>query len=280
MGTLLAGKTAIITGGASGLGLAAVQKFVSEGAQVVIADIQDGVGAQIAKSLGDAAVYIHTDVLREESIQAVVAAAVEHFGKLDIMFNNAGGVGDMSPVLDIPVAKFEQLLQLDVTSVVLGHKHAARQFKAQGTGGSIITTASVAAVQGGWASVGYSTAKHAIVGTISHAAKELSPYGIRTNAVAPGVIMTPLMAKGFGVPVEKAVELTEFIVQRLGARQAMGRYGSPEDIANAALFLASDLSSYISGIVMPVDGGISSHTLSTSDEEIAAVAKEFLAQLT
>ncbi|WP_254216312.1 SDR family NAD(P)-dependent oxidoreductase [Burkholderia multivorans] len=123
-------------------------------------------------------------------------------------------------------------------------------------------------------------AKHAVVGTIRHAAKELAPFGIRTNGVAPGVIMTPLIAKAFGVPPEKADELVQYLVGRLGSKQAMGRYGSAEDVANAALFFASDLSAYVSGTVMPVDGGISSYTLSTSDEEIFAAAQEFARSLT
>jgi len=118
-----------------------------------------------------------------------------------------------------------------------------------------------------------------VIGTIRHAAKELAPFRIRSNGVAPGVIMTPLVAKAFGVPPEKADALVAFLVDRLGPKQAMGRYGSAEDIANAALFLASDLSAYVSGTVIPVDGGLSSYTLSTSDEEIYAAAQEFLRSL-
>lgn len=276
MSNLLAGKVAIVTGGASGIGLAAVQRFAAEGARVVIADVAQEAGEAAAASLGEATAFQRTDVTDEASIQAAVAAAVARFGRLDVMFNNAGSTGDASAITEIGPAGFDKTFVLDVRSVVLGHKCAARRFKEQGFGGSIISTVSVAGLQGGWSSVSYATAKHAVVGTIRHAAKELAPFGIRTNGVAPGVIMTPLIAKAFGVPPEKADELVQFLVGRLGARQAMGRYGSAEDVANAALFLASDLSAYVSGTVIPVDGGISSYTLSTSDEEIFAAAREFV----
>ncbi|WP_434026973.1 SDR family NAD(P)-dependent oxidoreductase [[Pseudomonas] boreopolis] len=280
MSNLLTGKVAIVTGGASGIGLAAAQRFVAEGGRVVIADVAQEAGEAAAASLGEAAAFQCTDVTDEASIQAAVDAAVTRFGRLDVMFNNAGSTGDGSSITEIGPAGFDKTFVLDVRSVVLGHKCAARRFKEQGTGGSIISTVSVAGLQGGWSSVSYATAKHAVVGTIRHAAKELAPFGIRTNGVAPGVIMTPLIAKAFGVPPEKADELVQYLVGRLGSKQAMGRYGSAEDVANAALFFASDLSAYVSGTVMPVDGGISSYTLSTSDEEIFAAAQEFARSLT
>jgi NAD(P)-dependent dehydrogenase (short-subunit alcohol dehydrogenase family) len=275
---LLEGKTAIVTGGASGLGLASVKRFLKEGAQVVIADIQDELGVAMADELGNKSIYIHTDVTEERAIEKTIAETISHFGRLDIMFNNAGAVGDPSSILEIESMGFDKLMKLDVNSVIFGHKYAARQFKLQGTGGSIITTASVAALQGGWSSVGYATAKHAIVGTVRHAAKELSPFGIRTNAIAPGVIMTPLIGKAFGVPADKTDDFISYLEETLGGKQAMGRYGTMEDVANAALFLASDLSAYINGVFIPIDGGISSYTLSTSDEEIFAVAKDFIAK--
>lgn len=280
MSNLLTGKVAIVTGGASGIGLAAVQRFVAEGGRVVIADVAQEAGEAAATSLGEAAAFQRTDVTDEASIQAAVDAAVTRFGRLDVMFNNAGSTGDGSSITEVGPAGFDKTFVLDVRSVVLGHKCAARRFKEQGTGGSIISTVSVAGLQGGWSSVSYATAKHAVVGTIRHAAKELAPFGIRTNGVAPGVIMTPLIAKAFGVPPEKADELVQYLVGRLGSKQAMGRYGSAEDVANAALFFASDLSAYVSGTVMPVDGGISSYTLSTSDEEIFTAAQEFARSLT
>lgn len=276
MSKLLEGKVAVVTGGASGIGLTTAERFVAEGARVVIADIAQDSGEAVARDLGEAAIFHRTNVLDEASIQAAIAAAVERFGKLDIMFNNAGTTGDNSPVTEVGVEGFDRTMALDTRSVVLGIKHAARQFRAQGSGGSILSTVSVAGLQGGWSSISYTTAKHAVVGAIRHAAMELSADRIRVNGIAPGVIMTPLIARAFGVPAEKADALVDFLVDRLGGKQAMGRYGSVEDIANAALFLASDLSAYVSGTVIPVDGGISSYTLSTSDAEIFAAAQDFL----
>lgn len=276
MSDLLNGKTVIVTGGASGIGLATVERFVAEGARVAIADISAAEGEARAAEFGTDAIFLRTDVTDEASIAAAIAGTVERFGRLDVMFNNAGSTGDSAPVTEIGPEGFDRTLALDTRSVLLGIKHAARQFRAQGGGGSILSTVSVAGLQGGWSSVSYTTAKHAVVGTIRHAAMELAADRIRVNGIAPGVIMTPLIAKAFGVPAEKADALVTFLTDRLGGKQAMGRYGSAEDIANAAVFLASDLSAYVSGTVIPVDGGISSYALSTSDAEIFAAAQDFL----
>lgn len=278
MTDLLKGRIAIVTGGASGIGLAAAERFLAEGARIAIADISEDEGKARAAELGADAIFLRTDVTDEASIAAAVARTVERFGRLDVMFNNAGSTGDSSPVTEIGPEGFDRTLALDARSVLLGIKHAARQFRAQGGGGSILSTVSVAGLQGGWSSVSYTTAKHAVIGTIRHAAMELAADRIRVNGIAPGVIMTPLIARAFGVPPAKADALVAFLVGRLGGKQAMGRYGSAEDVANAAVFLASDLSAYVSGTVIPVDGGISSYTLSTSDAEIIAAAQAFLKQ--
>ncbi len=145
---LLEGKVAIVTGGASGIGLATVERFVAEGAKVAIADIQDEFGGSIVDRLGDSVLYVHTDVTDESAIEALVAGTVERFGKLDVMFNNAGAGGDRSPILEIGAAGFDRTIALLTGSVLLGHKYAAREFVKQGTGGSIISTASAAGLQG------------------------------------------------------------------------------------------------------------------------------------
>lgn len=277
MTELLNGKVAIVTGGASGIGLAAVRRFVAEGARVLIADIAEEAGVAVAAKAGPEVVFSRTDVTDEGSLQSAVDAAVDAFGRLDVMFNNAGSTGDSSGILELGTEGFDKTFILDVRSVILGHKLAGRRFRAQGSGGSIITNVSVAGLQGGWSSMSYVTAKHAVVGTIRQAAKELGEFGIRCNGVAPGVIMTPLLAKSFGVPPERGEAFIHFVEARLASRQAMGRYGTAEDIANAALFLASDLSTYVNGAVIPVDGGISSYTLSTSDAEVVQAAEAFLA---
>ncbi|MFF0109914.1 SDR family NAD(P)-dependent oxidoreductase [Streptomyces hirsutus] len=275
---LLDGKVAIITGGASGIGRASVERFVAEGAKVAIADIQDELGASIADRLGDAALYVRTDVTDEAAIEALVATTVERFGKLDVMFNNAGAQGDSSPITELSAAGFDKTLALLTRSVVLGHKYAARQFQAQGTGGSIVTTASAAGLQGGWSAAGYTIAKHAIVGVVRQAVAELAPLGIRSNAIAPGIIMTEIMARTFGVPLEEADGFSAFLADRLGSTQPLGRVGFPEDIAKAAVFLASDLSDYVTGTVIPVDGGATSITQGTFATEVVAAAQEYNAR--
>lgn len=275
MTALLAGKVAIVTGGASGIGLATVERFIAEGAQVTIADIQDEAGQSEAARLGDAALYVRTDVTDEASIAALVDATVERFGKLDIIYNNAGAQGDPSSMLDIESAGFDKSLALLTRSVLLGHKYAARQFQKQGTGGSIISTASAAALQGGWSVAGYTIAKHAVVGIVRQAVAELAPLGIRSNAIAPGVIMTPIMARSFGVPLDEAEAFADFLAEKLGATQPIGRVGQADDIAKVATFLASDLADYVTGTVIPVDGGATSVTQGTFATDVVAAAAEY-----
>jgi NAD(P)-dependent dehydrogenase (short-subunit alcohol dehydrogenase family) len=274
----LDGKVAIITGGTSGIGLASVELFVAEGAKVVIADISDDLGAELQQKHAGNAVYLHTDVTSEADIEAVVEKAVAEFGKLDIIYNNAGAQGDPSPILEIGSEGFDKTIALLTRSVLLGHKYAARQFQKQGTPGSIVSTASAAGLQGGWSAAGYTIAKHAIVGIVRQAVAELAPLGIRSNAIAPGVIRTPIMARSFGVPLEKADEFSEFLESKLGATQPIGRLGLPEDIAEAALWLGSDASSFVTGIVLPVDGGATSAYAGTFASAVVEAGQEFAAR--
>lgn len=275
---LLTGKVAIVTGGTSGIGLATVERFVAEGAKVVIADIQDEAGTATAQRLGDAAYYLHTDVTDEAAIEALVAATVERFGRLDVIHNNAGALGDPSAITEIGSEGFDRTIALLARSVLLGHKYAARQFLAQGTGGSIISTASAAGLQGAWAAAAYTIAKHAVVGIVRQAVAELAPLGIRSNAIAPGVIMTPIMARSFNVPLEHAEDFADFLAERVGPTQPIGRTGTPDDIAKVATFLASDLSSYVTGVTIPVDGGATAITQGTFATDVAAAAKEYNAR--
>ncbi|MCH1884344.1 SDR family oxidoreductase [Agrococcus sp. ARC_14] len=272
---LLEGKVAIVTGGTSGIGLATVERFVAEGAKVAIADIQDQLGASIVERLGEGTLYVHTDVTDEAAIEALVAATVERFGALDVMVNNAGAQGDPSSILELGSEGFDKTLALLTRSVVLGHKYAARQFQAQGTGGSIVSTASAAAIQGGWSAASYTIAKHAVVGVVRQAVAELAPLGIRSNAIAPGIIMTPIMARTFGVPVEDAVPFADFLAERLGKTQPIGRTGTADDIAKVATFLASDLAGYVTGVTIPVDGGATAVTQGTFATDVVAAAAEY-----
>lgn len=278
MAGLLTDKVAIVTGGTSGIGLATVERFVAEGAKVAIADIQDEQGAAIAQRLGDGSVYVHTDVTDEAAIEALVAATVDRFGKLDVIHNNAGAQGDPSPITEIGSEGFDRTIALLARSVVLGHKYAARQFQAQGTGGSIISTASAAGLQGGWSAAGYTIAKHAIIGIVRQAVAELAPMGIRSNAIAPGIIMTPIMARSFGVPLEHAEDFAGFLADRLGSTQPIGRTGTADDIAKVAVFLASDLSGYVTGATIPVDGGATAVTQGTFGTDVVTAAQEYNAR--
>lgn len=272
---LLDGKVAIVTGGVSGIGLATAERFIREGASVAIADIQDDLGAAAAARLGENALFVHTDVTSEESIEALVAATVAQFGKLDVMYNNAGAGGDQAPIVDLGSDGFDRTIALLTRSVLLGHKYAARQFQAQGTGGSIISTASAAGLQGGWSAAGYTIAKHAVVGIVHQAVAELAPLGIRSNAIAPGIIMTPIMARTFGVPMDHADEFAAFLADRLGGTQPIGRTGRADDIAKVATFLASDLSDYVTGVTIPVDGGATAVTQGSFAVDVVAAAAEY-----
>jgi NAD(P)-dependent dehydrogenase (short-subunit alcohol dehydrogenase family) len=274
----LTDKVAIITGGTSGIGLASVELFVAEGAKVVVGDIQDDLGAALEKKHEGNVVYVRTDVTDDAAVEALVETAVDKFGKLDVMFNNAGAAGDPAAIVDLGADGFDKTLALLTRSVASGHKHAARQFQKQGTGGSIISTASAAGLQGGWSSAGYTIAKHAVVGLVRQATAELAPLGIRSNAIAPGIIMTPIMARSFGIPMEKSDEFVSLLSERLADSQPIGRVGRPEDIAEAAVFLASDSSSFVAGHTLTVDGGATVITQSGFAAIAAKAAEDFQAR--
>jgi NAD(P)-dependent dehydrogenase (short-subunit alcohol dehydrogenase family) len=273
----LDGKVAVVTGGASGIGRATAELFVREGARVVIADIQDAAGEAVAAGNPDSLHYIHADVSVEHDVARAVATAVDRFGRLDVMFNNAGIQGEQAGFLEIDVAAFVRMQQLLAGSVVSGHKYAARQFRAQGSGGSIVSTTSAAALLGGYSNLSYTAAKHAIVGLVRAAAFELAPMGIRSNAIAPGVTVSPIMASSFGVPAERADAFLSFVSQRCTGLQPIGRPGRPLDIAQAALFLASDEAAWITGITLPVDGGGTAVTHCDPTAVVAAAGVAFLA---
>ncbi|WLP92331.1 glucose 1-dehydrogenase [Gordonia sp. NB41Y] len=278
MSSLLNGKVAVVTGAASGIGQGVARRFIAEGGQVILCDIADDAGTALSDELGAAARYVHTDVTSEDDIAAAVDLAVSTFGRLDVMVNNAGAQGDPSPILETDAAGFDRTIALLTRSVLLGHSHAARQFVKQESGGSIISTCSAAALQGGWSTTGYTIAKHAVVGLIRQAAAELGPLGIRSNGIAPGIIMTPIMSRTFGVEDARSGEFLQFLADRLGPTQPSRRVGYPEDIASVATFLASDMSDYVNGVVIPVDGGATSVTLGTFATDVVTAAEEFTAQ--
>jgi NAD(P)-dependent dehydrogenase (short-subunit alcohol dehydrogenase family) len=252
----LAGKVALVTGGASGIGEATVRLFVAEGASVVIADLQDERGGRVAGELGARAAYAHADVSREAEVQAAVEAAVRRYGRLDCIFNNAGYGGVGGRIAEIPVEGFDETLGVLLRGVFLGMKHAAPVMRRQG-GGSIISTASIAGLRTGLGPHVYSAAKAAVIHLTRSVAMELGEHNIRVNCICPGGIATPIFGKGLGLSPERAEEIVPLMKGVLENLQPIRRAGLPEDIAQAALWLASDDSTFVNGHALVVDGGLS-----------------------
>lgn len=251
----LDGKATVITGGASGIGEATVRLFVEEGARVVIADLQDERGRRLAEELGNNARYRRTDVSREEDVQALIEEAAGAFGRLDCIFNNAGIPGPGGPVEDISVEAFDNAIAVLLRGPFLGMKHAAPVMKAQGSG-SIISTASVAGLRTGHAGHIYSAAKAGLIHLTHSVAMELGESGVRVNCICPGGIATPIFGKAFGLSAEAADETVAGIRSAFPKLQPIPRAGLPEDIARAALWLASDDSTFVNGHALVVDGGL------------------------
>jgi NAD(P)-dependent dehydrogenase (short-subunit alcohol dehydrogenase family) len=251
----LSGKVAIITGGASGIGRGTVEKFVQEGASVVIADLQDDKGERLVEELGGKTSYIRTDVGEEEDVEAMIAHAVGKFGRLDCLFNNAGFAGVSGPIGDIPADGFDATMRVLLRGVFLGIKHASKVMQPQKSG-SIISTASVAGVGIGYGPHVYSAAKAAVIHLSKSVAMELGESNVRVNCICPGGIATPIFGRGFGLATQVADNTVEPMKQVLALAQPIPRAGLPEDIANAALFLASDEAAFVTGHALVVDGGI------------------------
>ncbi len=252
MGSRLEGKVAAITGSASGFGETAARLFVSEGCRVALGDIQEDAGRAVAASLGDAAVFVRCDVTSEEDVANLVDTAVSAFGRLDIMYNNAGIVGAVGPIDTTPTAEWKATLDILLNGVFYGVKHAARVMKPQGSG-SIVSMSSTAGILGGLGPHTYTVAKHGVVGLTKSAAAELGRFGIRVNCISPAGMATPMVANvTTGDP--SAIEATK---EALAAGSPLkGRPGLAEDVANAALWLASDESGYTSGHTLTTDAGM------------------------
>lgn len=250
----LEGKVAVITGGASGIGEASVRLFAAEGAEVVVADVQDERGGRLASELG--VEYVHVDVTREDDVEAAVSHAVDVYGRLDCMFNNAGIAGAVGPIESVTVEAFDRTVAVLLRGVFLGVKHAAPVMRAQG-GGSIINTASVAAVRTGYGNHVYSAAKAGVVQLTRSVAMELGEDNVRVNCVLPGFIPTPMIARARGVPLGEADGKLGVITEAFREAQPIRRPGHPDDIAKAALWLASDDSGFVNGHALVVDGGVS-----------------------
>ena len=258
MANELAGKVAIITGAASGLGRGAAELFVEEGAKVVIADLNEDRGAALSAALGAATRFKRADVSKREDVQALVEFAVAEFGGLQVMFNNAG-ISDVSygRLLDDDFVRFERVMYVNVLGVMLGTQIAARHMAAHG-GGSIINTASIGGVRAGHGFPIYRSAKAGVIHFTKSAAVELGEYSIRVNCICPGNIPTDMgtfAAPEPGMTQADADRIQSAIRAVRMKRQPLPRQGLPKDIAQAALFLGSDRSLQITGQMLSVDGG-------------------------
>lgn len=253
----LAKKVAIITGGASGLGLATAELFVKEGAKVVIADINPVTGAAAAEKLGENARYQKTDVTKADEIQAAVDCAVSEFGGLNIMMNNAGLGGKFHPrFIDDDLADYRAVVDSNLLGVMLGSQRAARYMKDHG-GGAIINTTSTAAQLAGFGVMAYRSAKAAVTLFSRSIAIDFAEYEIRVNCIAPGQIQTPMTTYAEpGMDPEVAARVAKATEPVMDSARPLKRKGVPMDVAQAALYLASDRAVYVTGMTIPVDGGV------------------------
>jgi NAD(P)-dependent dehydrogenase (short-subunit alcohol dehydrogenase family) len=252
----LDGKAVIITGGSSGIGEATVRLFVQEGAKVVIADKLDDRGKHLAEELGANTVYLSTDVSKEADVKAVIEHTVSELGRLDVMFNNAGIPGPYGPIEEIPVEGFDEVIAVHLRGVFLGLRYAAPVMKQQGSG-TIINTASIAGIMVGAGPHPYSAAKAAIIHLTHTVAMELAESGVRVNCICPGAIATPIFGKLLGLSPKDADKTVEMVKTGLAPLQPLKRCGLPEDVAKAALWLASEDSSFVNGHALVVDSGAS-----------------------
>lgn len=251
----LEGKVAVITGGCSGIGLGTVELFVSEGARVVAADVQDAKGAMLEQRFPGKVRYAHCDVTDDRHLAATMALAKEAFGGLDILFNNAGHGGAPNGVVDMTADGWDAVFALLLRGPVMGMKHALPLMLERG-GGSVINTASIAGLQAGFGPLAYSAAKAGVIHMSRCAAAELSPQKIRVNAICPGLIATSIFGASLGLPREVADQMAAQVAEVGPKIQPVPKAGLPDDIARAALYLASDDSAFVTGTHIVVDGGI------------------------
>jgi NAD(P)-dependent dehydrogenase (short-subunit alcohol dehydrogenase family) len=245
----LKNKVAIVTGASSGIGRASVELFAAEGAAVLAADVDDDAGQRLADDLcsrGLTVSYVHADVVQDADVAAMVHVALSRYGRLDVLFNNAGIEGDAAPTADASLENWHRVIAINLTGTFLGMKHGIAAMRQHG-GGAIINNASVAGLVGFPGIPAYVASKGGVVQLTRSAALEYATENVRVNCVCPGVIDTPMVRRFTEHSPEARAQIT--------ATEPVGRLGRPEEVAQLALFLASDRSSFLTGAVIPVDGG-------------------------
>jgi NAD(P)-dependent dehydrogenase (short-subunit alcohol dehydrogenase family) len=269
-------KVAVITGATSGIGLRTAEVFVAEGAKIVVAGRRNAEGEALAARLGSACIFRQTDVIQEEQIKVLIQTTVEKFGRIDCLFNNAGGPAQTGGIEGLDAGRFDAAMATLVRSVMLGMKYVAPHMRRQGSG-SIINNGSIAGRLAGFSSsIVYGAAKAAVIHLTKCVAMELGEAGIRVNSISPGAIATGIFGKALGLSVDAAEKTSAIIRETFKTAQPIQRAGLPEDIAYAAVFLASDESSFVNGHDFVVDGGMTGgRNWSAQQQGYVAMRKAF-----
>jgi NAD(P)-dependent dehydrogenase (short-subunit alcohol dehydrogenase family) len=249
------GKVAVVTGAASGIGLATLERLVGAGARVLAADVDEDAGRVLEGRFPGVVAFARCDVTRLDELRAAIDGAAARFGGLDVLFNNAGRGGSPAGVEGFDAAGWDDAFALLLRAVAAGTSFALPHMRRRG-GGAIVNTSSISALEAGWAPLAYSVAKAGVLHYTRMAAAELAPLRVRINAVVPGYIATGIFGHSLGLPPDQVRALQEGVAERSGAVNPVGRAGMPGDIADAVLFLASDAAGFITGTHLVVDGGI------------------------
>ena len=252
---LFEGKVAIVTGAAEGMGEATASLFASHGAQVLVADYNTELGEATAERIrqtGATASFFHADASKPSDSEAMVAAAVDRYGRLDCAVNNAGASPDNDPIAELREEEWDRVQGVNLKGVAFCLKYEIKQMLAQGDGGAIVNISSVSGFRPQPNNVAYNSSKHGVLGLTKTASLEVAPLGIRVNTVCPGGINTPMMERAFAATGWTEADFAP-VISLIG-----NRLGRPDEVAQASLWLCSDLASYVTGIALPVDAGFTS----------------------